>query len=241
MFLSLNILFFDTLFARAWSWDSWWWGDGTSAIVMFIGFIYLLILSFKREKLRKKAMDDLVIAKSKDPTWNEDILKEIVKNTFFFYQEAWAFKDLSSLNEYLTDDYLSRANEEMNTILAGRKNIIKDPKISFLHLMYIGDREWQEGDIFIMEVNASMIDYIVSETTGEFIKSTLFQGKNELYEDYKKRAMVDSQSFTEYWVFIRVNWEWQLNDIKEGWFLLNDMGDKMTESEIQEVLRKESI
>jgi predicted lipid-binding transport protein (Tim44 family) len=67
-----------------------------------------------------------------------------------------------------------------------------------------------------MEVIAAMIDYTLSESTGEFIESTLSRKKNEGDTSYESRAKREKEEFTEFWTFIRINNTWQLNDIKQG-------------------------
>lgn len=148
-------------------------------------------------------------------------------------------KNLESLGEYLSTDYLDRAKADMADILDGKKNIIKDPKIRSLNLISVKDTEGHEGDMFVMEIIAAMIDYTVSEKTGEFIESTLTQEKNESDASYESRAKREKEEFTEFWTFIRIDGRWQLNDIKQGGVLLSDIGSNPSESELKEILAKE--
>lgn len=227
-------------FARAGGGGGGWggWGSGSGIALVIVG-IYYAIYTIRRKKLLKKAQKNLEKAKAIDSSWNEDELKEITRKTFFLYQDAWMNKNLDSLWEYLSTDYLERAKTDMLTMLGGKKNIIKDPKIHSLNLISVKDTEGHEGDMFVMEVIAAMVDYTISEETGEFIESTLSRGKNEGDVSYQSRAKREKEEFTEFWTFIRIDGKWQLNDIKQGWILLSDITSDLTEVELKEILAKE--
>ena len=199
----------------------------------------MLYIQFGEKNFSKKAQKNLELAQMNDFTWNESEFKEIVRKVFFLYQDAWMNKDLDSLGEYLSTDYLERAKRDMADILNGNKNIIKNPKISSLNIISVKDADGKEWDMFVMEVNAAMIDYMISESTGEFIESTLSRDKNESDASYHARAKRQKEEFTEFWTFIRIDGKWQLNDIKQWWVLLSDIASDLTESELQEVLKKE--
>ena len=113
-------------------------------------------------------------------------------------------KNLDTLGEYLSTDYLERAKKDMNSILNGKKNIIKDPHIYSLNIISVKDIHGQEGDMFVMEIIADMIDYTISEINGTFIESTLSREENESYASYENRAKVEKEEFTEFWTFIRI-------------------------------------
>ncbi len=113
-------------------------------------------------------------------------------------------KNLDPLGEYLSTDYLERVKSDMNNILNGKKNIIKDPHIYSLNIISVKDIHGQEGDMFVMEIIADMIDYTVSEIDGTFMESTLSRNENESYINYETRTKIEKEKFTEFWTFIRI-------------------------------------
>ena len=61
--------------------------------------------------------------------------------------------------------------------------------------MSVRDVEGQDGDMFAMEVNASMIDYTIRMSDRSFFESTMPKDDNECKEDYQKRAMTEAHEF----------------------------------------------
>jgi hypothetical protein len=53
--------------------------------------------------------------------------------------------------------------------------------------------------------------------------STLRRLKNEKNADYEERAMRVSSSFKEYYIFVRFNNKWILNNIKNEFSIIKDV------------------
>lgn len=92
--------------------------------------------------------------------------------------------------------------------------------------------------MFAMEIKASMTDYTIDEKTGKFISSTLGKKKNESQKDYELRAKKQKQYFIEYWVFMRYNNTWRLNDIKQRLSIVKDIIG-LSQAELLLILKKE--
>lgn len=236
LFFSIFFINFSEVFARAWNssssswWESWIW--------LIIVWILYAIYEIRRKKLIKKAKADLENALKEDSSWDIEKLKEATRNIFFKYQEAWQEKDLSSVENLMTKDYFKKADYLMKNELFWKKNILKNIKINNLTLMSVKDWFWKDWDMFAMEVNWEMIDYNIDENTWEFVWTTLGRNKNESFESFKYRAMNQSSSFKEYYIFIRYNEVWLLQNIKWQFSIIKDI-IWLKEDELKKILEKE--
>lgn len=244
--ISINISIFFVLFisifgynlalARAWwgwsSWSSGWW-----AIAVVIAWLYYAIMQIRRKKMLAKAQNDLKTALTSDNSWNEQELKKAVEDNFYKYQQAWTNKNLSSMKEYMTNSYYSTALNNLKK-LDWKKNILENINLWQLNLISVKDWPEKDGDMFVMEINASMIDYTINEISWDFIESTLKKNEKEDYESYKKRAMSEAWYFVEYWVFMRINWYWLIHDIKQSDSIIKDV-IWLSEWELRNILSKE--
>ncbi len=200
----------------------------------------------------KKAKKDLQKALSTDSTWNLDELKKATENVFMRYQKAWSNKNLESVKDLMTKSYYQKANKILDDKLNKSrkpsffsnydpyeyKNILKDIRIVEMTLMSVRDFPWRDWDMFAMEVSASIIDYTIDEKTWEFISSTLYREKRESQKHYEQRAKTEAGPFKEYYIFIRYNWKWLLNNIKQQFSIVWDI-IRLKPSELRKVLEEE--
>ena len=220
-------------------WWGWWWNSGWwDAIWGVIALLIYAIYEIRRRKMIKKAKADLEKALFWDSTWDLKELEKITKEIFKKYQKARQDKDLTQISDLITKSYIEKATKIMNKKLKWKKNILKDINIHNLTLMSVRDFPWRDWDMFAMEVDASMIDYTLDEKTWNFLNSTLTKWKYESTIDYEKRAKKEWENFKEYYIFIRYNWKWLLNNIKQKFSILWDI-IKLRESDLIKVLVKE--
>ncbi len=88
----------------------------------------------------------------------------------------------------------------MESELMGRQNIIERPYIKLMLLMEILDTQWSDFDIFVMQIQAGLREKYVYENIQDGIKAWFSNAKNHI-------------QFTEYWSFVRIDWNWLLFDI----------------------------
>lgn len=186
----------------------------------------------------KKAKQDLEDALKEDSSWDIKWLEKVVEKVFFQYQYAWSDKNLSNVQEYMSKNYYTKANKILEGKLHGKKNILMNIRLEKLTLMSVRDIPWRDWDMFAMEVSATMIDYIVNEKTWKFITSTMEKDKNESSKSYQHRAMNEASDFIEYYIFIRYNWKWLLNNIKQKFSIVWDI-IKLSEKDLRKVLDQE--
>lgn len=146
-------------------------------------------------------------------------------------------KNLESMRPYMTDFYYQKAQK----ILAGEaglKNIMKNIRINKMELMSVRNYPGKDGDMFAMEIEGSMIDYTIRESDGTFASSPTYRKKNEDFKSYENRAKTETSSFTEYYIFIRVDNTWKLNNIKSEFSIIRDVIG-LSESKLKQILEQE--
>lgn len=186
----------------------------------------------------KKAKEDIEKAKSSDTSWNEEEFKKIVEEVFIKYQNAWSDKDLYSVSSLLTRSYYDKADADIKKTLEWKKNILKEISLLEQNLMSVKDVSGQNWDMFVMEINATMIDYTINESTWLFLESNLTKKDWEGNASYMKRAQIEPEFFQEYWVFMRLDSKWLLYDIKQTNAIIKDI-KWLSESELKNILKKE--
>jgi len=146
-------------------------------------------------------------------------------------------KNLESMRPYMTDFYYQKAQK----ILAGEaglKNIMKNIHIHKMELISVRNYPGKDGDMFAMEIKGSMIDYTIRESDGTFVSSPTYRNKNEDFKNYENRAKTEASSFTEYYIFIRVDNTWKLNNIKSEFSIIRDVIG-LSESKLKQILEQE--
>lgn len=231
------ISFYAVADARAgWGWwnSSWDWGG----VWALIAWLFYAVYYIRRKKMIRKAKEDLENALKIDSSWDIEDLKRVVENIFMSYQKAWSEKNLLSVQNRMTKTYYEKAQQVMLKKLDWKENVIKDATITELTLLSVRDHPWRDGDMFAMEVSASMVDYTVSQRDNKFLYSTMSRRKNESQKSYIERATHQSSSFKEYYIFIRYNWQWLLSNIKQQFSLFWDI-ISLSSRKLEKILEKE--
>lgn len=146
-------------------------------------------------------------------------------------------KNLESMRPHMTDFYYQKA-QKILAGEAGRKNIMKNIHIHKMELMSVRNYPGKDGDMFAMEIEGSMIDYTIRECDGTFVSSPIYRNKNEDFKSYENRAKTEASSFTEYYIFIRVDNTWKLNNIKSEFSIIRDVIG-LSESKLKQILEQE--
>ena len=229
---------FVDVFASSWSWT--WSGSWTAIILL----IMVVILWGTFEKARKsyllwKVQRDVKTALKINNGWDVHGLEEITKKIFFEYYKGFENKDLTSLKYITTIDFYDSIRLRFQKELQGKVNIIKNISIDSMNLISIKDRKWKDGDIFVMEVSSSMINYIIDSETREFIKSYYPKDRYESFSQYSDRSQNQKNLFIEYWVFFKYKNSWKLHDIRGGFAIYWNVHG-LSERKIIKLLKKEA-
>ncbi|EKD43864.1 MAG: hypothetical protein ACD_72C00093G0002 [uncultured bacterium] len=174
-------------------------GSKISTIIILIVFIPVSIyLSYARKKQLEKARRDMALAEQSDGTWNKTEITKRVEKVFYEFQQAWSNLDAQAMKNLLTEEYYKRMVLELNVLKnEGRQNVLKDIKLTALHILNVSDESDNSKDKFLIEVYAKIKDSLIDSQTGK----TLF---------------IDNSYFKENWNFVRKNNEWYLDKIDQS-------------------------
>jgi predicted lipid-binding transport protein (Tim44 family) len=121
-----------------------------------------------------------------DPTFKEITFKEAAEDSFFKIQSAWTTRDLSNIRSLLTPQMLNTFQDEVNRYIANKQfNRLENIAIRQVNIV---DAVQDQGEEYItVKFLASLLDYVVDETTGQTVSG----------------SMSDPVKFLEYWTFTR--------------------------------------
>jgi predicted lipid-binding transport protein (Tim44 family) len=130
--------------------------------------------------------DGLRYISQSDPSFDEVRFKENVEDMFFKIQSAWTKRDLSPVRQLLTGQMLTTFQEDVNRYAANKQfNRLENIAVRQVEIV---DAVQDQGEEFItVKFLASLLDYVVDETTNQTISG----------------STTDPVKFLEYWTFTR--------------------------------------
>lgn len=131
------------------------------------------------------------------PRWDRDFLAGRVKQTFFWFQDAWSRQDLSEGNQYISETLLKKYIADLENMKnRGERNMIKEPILNSNDIEFIHSHMGEDDQHFIVMLSPSLIDY------------TLDSQERQIGGDRDHRLY-----FTEFWEFSWQNDLWLLTKI----------------------------
>jgi len=121
-----------------------------------------------------------------DPAFNEAGFKESVEDNFFKIQSAWTKRDLSPVKNLLTPQMYNTFQDDVNRFVANKQfNRLENIAVRQVDIV---DAVQDQGEEYItVKFLASLLDYVVDETTGQTASG----------------STSDPVKFLEYWTFTR--------------------------------------
>lgn len=121
-----------------------------------------------------------------DPTFNMVSFKEAAEDSFFKIQSAWTKRDLSNVRNLLTPQMLNTFQDDINRYMANKQfNRLENIAVRQVDIV---DAVQDQGEEYItVKFLASLLDYVVDETTGQTVSG----------------STSDPVKFLEYWTFTR--------------------------------------
>jgi predicted lipid-binding transport protein (Tim44 family) len=137
---------------------------------------------------------------SSDPSFDEYRFKETVEDSFFKIQSAWTKRDLTGVKYLFTPQMLNTFQEDVDKFLAN-KQINRLENIAVRQVEIVGAVQEQGVEYITVKFLASLLDYVVDETTNQMISGN----------------STDPVKFLEYWTFTRRTGErsWVLSGITQ--------------------------
>ena len=117
---------------------------------------------------------------AKDPNFSIEEMKTKISNLYIQFQQAWEKKDISSLRPYLTDVAFAQYDRQLNNYRKNQEtNKIEHPTV--LSVTLTGWHQENNKDVIIARLNTRIIDYVISDKTGEIVKGN----KREKFMEYE--------------------------------------------------------
>jgi len=136
-----------------------------------------------------------------DPHFDEGLFKETAMDTFFKVQGAWMNRELTTVQDLLTDEMKGVVQKDID-------NLLREKKVNRLENIAVRKVEvvetWQETgqDFLTVLFTANLLDYTVDDSTGEVVEG----------------SKTDPVRFEEFWTFTRPvgNNPWKLSAINQS-------------------------
>ncbi len=121
-----------------------------------------------------------------DPAFNEASFKESIEDNFFKIQSAWTKRDLGSVKSLLTPQMLNTFQDDVNRFIANKQfNRLENIAVRQVDIV---DAVQDQGEEYVtVKFLASLLDYVVDETTGQTASG----------------STSEPVKFLEYWTFNR--------------------------------------
>lgn len=173
---------------------------GSVAFFLLSGGGVLMFVEMDRySKVVKRKSDKLKELALKDPCWNINYIKSVVEDTFYSIQYAWNDDEYERVESLLTTSLYNKHLKVLEELKSeNKKNVLKDIQFKGCRIISLFEGDEKQWGFIWVEVNFSMIDYIVN-TKG---KRRIIEG-NDNY----------SRSDFEYWKFVYIENTWLLSNI----------------------------
>ena len=121
-----------------------------------------------------------------DPSFSENTFKETVEDMFFRIQGGWTKRDLSAVRNLLTPQMLNIFQTDIDDYVA-KKQFNRLENIAVRQVEIVDAMQDQGEECVTVRFLASLLDYVIDETTGNVISG----------------SSNDPVKFLEYWTFTR--------------------------------------
>ena len=179
-------------------------------IVLFRGWGFLMAIGaplgmgaglygwFGKLTQSKKTKAALAAAVKNDGAWDEARLTAMTTEVFNRFQQDWSNLNAEAMKAYMTPQYQYHNALMVYALqLAGRRNLVNNPKIGQVTVVDIHDAADNSQDVALIGVQASASDQLVDTATNSVI-------------------FTDSKPFTEFWRFQRSGEGWLLSGIQQA-------------------------
>lgn len=173
---------------------------GSVAFFLLSGGGVLMFVEMDRySKVVKRKSDKLKELALKDPCWNINYIKSVVEDTFYSIQYAWNDDEYERVESLLTTSLYNKHLKVLEELKReNKRNVLKDIQFKGCRIISLFEGDEKQWGFIWVEVNFSMIDYIVN-TKG---KRRIIEGNDNC-----------SRSDFEYWKFVYIENTWLLSNI----------------------------
>jgi len=172
------------------------WIGYSIVVVIILSTVTTIVIwkSYLSEWILKKSIRN-------DAIWDIENLKSHTRESIRRLNDSIQNKDLSKVSDLLTTELFDELNSGVLELTKkGEKNILRCNNIRVLEIIGCEDYKNNSFDKYVAYIQGYMLDYTISETTGEIIKN-------------KKRQV---WKFSHTYHFIRVENQWKLEKINNS-------------------------
>lgn len=116
-----------------------------------------------------------------DPEFNEGRIKSMMSNLYVQMQNTWQDKDISSLRPYMTDEFYSQMDRQLEAFRrTGRTDYTE--RIAVLSVELKGWKQSGGMDYLIVKLQSRIVTYVLEDRTGKLISGDMNREKFMEYE-----------------------------------------------------------
>lgn len=164
------------------------------ATCMGIGFVFLIFFLYWYFTHRKAKRNREVILNapelalnfmaeylSLDENFDESRITNMLANLYIQMQDTWHNKDISSLRPYMTDEFYSQMDRQLDQFRNGHKTDYTE-NIAVMGVSLIGWRQSGGFDYITAALNSRIISYTLDDRTGKLLSGDMKREKFMSYE-----------------------------------------------------------
>lgn len=163
---------------------------GIYAIVILGIIIYCIVAGNKKGKITPNVntqttnMSSLIPIEKYievDANFDPSKLKDKISNLYVKMQNCWTQKNIEELRPYFTDALYNQFSSQLESMKkAGRTNYVE--QIAVLGVDILGYKTDDKNDYIYLNINTRIVDYTVSDLTGEVVSGSKTAEKFMKYE-----------------------------------------------------------
>ena len=168
---------------------------GITFIVVVIIIIWMMI-SYSRNKRKNQReefnrrnmtvheaqnLNPIDAYRQLDPEFNEGRIKSMMSNLYVQMQNTWQDKDISSLRPYMTDEFYSQMDRQLEAFRrTGRTDYTE--RIAVLSVELKGWKQSGGMDYLVLRLQSRIVSYVLEDRTGKLISGDMNREKFMEYE-----------------------------------------------------------
>ena len=116
-----------------------------------------------------------------DPNFDEEKIKDLISNLYVQMQDTWHAKDISSLRPYMTDEFFSQMDRQLDELRKSHRTDCTE-RIAVLSTDLRGWRQSNGRDYITVGLNSRIVSYVLDDLTGNLISGHKDKEKFMEYE-----------------------------------------------------------
>ena len=160
-------------------------------LIVVIFIIYQVIKSTRAKKARRQVIPINVTPAMNlrpineylklDPNFDDSAIKTLMSNLYVQMQDTWHAKNISPLRPYMTDEFFSQMDRQLNAFRLSQKTDYTE-NIAVLGVNLKGWRQSGGMDYIVIGLTARIVSYVLDDRTGNLLSGDKNREKFMEYE-----------------------------------------------------------